>query len=148
MGRLWVAAVECNYQEVDRQLKEQFIHGLNDKCMLEEIIKELTDTKNEDHITSGGVLAWAKRVEAQRAQGAVLNTLMESRQFDKIKLSKKVKESRVRTPMHQSMHNATMPDTVEGHTSQDNAQHMARHVYGVSIKLDTSGRFATVGRAG
>ena len=35
MGRLYVAAVECNYQEVDRQLKEQFIHGLNDKHMLE-----------------------------------------------------------------------------------------------------------------
>ena len=34
MGRLQVAAVECNYQEVDRQLKEQFIHGINDNCML------------------------------------------------------------------------------------------------------------------
>ena len=45
MGRLWVAAVECNYKEVNRQLKEQFIHSLNDKCMLEEIIKELTATK-------------------------------------------------------------------------------------------------------
>ena len=42
MGRLWVAAVECNYQEVNRQLKEQFVHGLNNKSMLEEIIKELT----------------------------------------------------------------------------------------------------------
>ena len=40
MGRLWVAAVECNYHEVDRQLREQFIHGLNDKCILKEIIKE------------------------------------------------------------------------------------------------------------
>ena len=30
MGRLWVVAVECSYQEVERQLKEQFIHGLND----------------------------------------------------------------------------------------------------------------------
>ena len=40
MRRLWVAAVECNYQEVDRQLKEQFIHGLNDKSMLDEIMKE------------------------------------------------------------------------------------------------------------
>ena len=30
MGRLCIAAVECNYQEVDGQLKEQFIHGLND----------------------------------------------------------------------------------------------------------------------
>ena len=45
MGRLQVAAVECNYQEVNRQLKELFIHGLNGKCMLEEIIKELTATK-------------------------------------------------------------------------------------------------------
>ena len=34
-----------HYQEVDRQLKEQFIHGLNDNYMLEEIIKELTATK-------------------------------------------------------------------------------------------------------
>ena len=78
MGRLHIAAVECNYLEVDRQLKEQFIHGLNDKHMLEEIIKELTATNNDDHITSGGVLAWAKRVEAQRAQAAVLYTLTES----------------------------------------------------------------------
>ena len=30
MGRLHMAVVECNYQEIDRQLKEQFIHGLND----------------------------------------------------------------------------------------------------------------------
>ena len=57
MGRMHIAAVECNYQEVDRQLKEQFIHGLNDKYMLEGIIKKLTATKNDDHITSGGVLA-------------------------------------------------------------------------------------------
>ena len=35
-----IAAVECNYQGVDRELKEQFIHGLNDKYMLEEIIEE------------------------------------------------------------------------------------------------------------
>ena len=66
MGRLHVAAVECNYQEVDRQLKEQFIHGLNDKHMPEKIIKELTATNNDDYITSGGVLARAERVEVQR----------------------------------------------------------------------------------
>ena len=52
MGRLWVASVECNYQEVDRQLKEQFIHGLNDKSILEEIIKEMTTGKNDDSIKS------------------------------------------------------------------------------------------------
>ena len=27
MGRLRTAAVECKYKEVDRELKEQFIHG-------------------------------------------------------------------------------------------------------------------------
>ena len=43
MGRLCIAAVECKYQEVDRKLKEQFIHGLNDKHMLEEIIRADSD---------------------------------------------------------------------------------------------------------
>ena len=82
MGRQWVASVECNYQEVNRQFMEQFIHGLNDKSMLEEIIKELTAAKHNDSITGGGVLAWAKRVEMQRTQVAVFNTITESRQFD------------------------------------------------------------------
>ena len=41
MGRLRLALVECNYREVDRQLKEQFIHGLNDNDMFAEIIREL-----------------------------------------------------------------------------------------------------------
>ena len=72
MGTLGIVAVECNYQIVDRQLKEQ-------------IIKELTTAKNNDCITSGGVLAWAKRVEVKRAQVAVLRTITKSRQFDKIK---------------------------------------------------------------
>ena len=30
MRRLRLMAVECNYQELDRKLKEQFIHWLND----------------------------------------------------------------------------------------------------------------------
>ena len=62
--------------------------------MLEEIIKGGL---------SGSVLAWAKRVEAQRAQAAGLNILTESRQCDKIKLYKKVKDNKVRTPVHQTM---------------------------------------------
>ena len=28
MGRLCMAVAECNYKELDQQLKEQFIHGL------------------------------------------------------------------------------------------------------------------------
>ena len=38
MGGLCMTAAECNYRELDRQIKEQFIHGLNDKLMLDEII--------------------------------------------------------------------------------------------------------------
>ena len=71
MGRLKVAAIKCNYHEVDRQLKEQFIHSLNDKNMLEEIIKELMTVRGDEQIMSGNVLAWVKRVEAQMAQAAV-----------------------------------------------------------------------------
>ena len=70
--------------------------------MLEEIIKELTATKSDDHIPCGGVLAWTKRVEAQRTQVTVLNILIESRQFDKIKISKTVKDNKTRTPVHQT----------------------------------------------
>ena len=42
MGRLCVVAAVCNYKEIYCQLKEQFIHGLNDKNMLDEVIRELT----------------------------------------------------------------------------------------------------------
>ena len=96
MGRLHVVAVECNYRELDRQLKEQFIHGLNDKCMFDKIIRELTATNNDEQVTSEGMLIWAKRIEVQRAQATVLNTITESQQFDKVKLAKKTKEDNVR----------------------------------------------------
>ena len=42
MGRLPMAAADCSYREVDQQLKEQFIHGLNDKTVLDKVIRELT----------------------------------------------------------------------------------------------------------
>ena len=42
MGRIQLAAIECNYKQLDRQLKEQFIHGVDDAEMLKETIKELT----------------------------------------------------------------------------------------------------------
>ena len=39
-------ATECNYNDIDRQLKEQSIHSLNDNGMVE-IISELTKGKNK-----------------------------------------------------------------------------------------------------
>ena len=35
-----IAVVDRNYKEIDMQLKEQFIHGLNDDGMIIEISKE------------------------------------------------------------------------------------------------------------
>ena len=96
MGRLHVVVAECNYRELDRQLKEQFIHGLNDKLMLVKIIRELTAKNSNEQVTSEGMLIWAKRIEAQRAQATVLNNIMESCQFDKVKVTQKPKEGNVR----------------------------------------------------
>ena len=36
---------ECNYKEIDDQLKGQFIHGLNDKMLLDEVIREVAVTR-------------------------------------------------------------------------------------------------------
>ena len=58
-------------------------------------------TKNDDFIRSGGMLVWAKRVE-MRAQPAVLDTLTDSKQFDKIKMSKKAKDDKPRAPVNQT----------------------------------------------
>ena len=66
---------ECNNKELDCQLKEQFIHGLNDKTMLDEVIRELTTKSNNDQTTSEDVLIWAKRVEVQRTQAVILSAL-------------------------------------------------------------------------
>ena len=40
MERLTIAAKECNYQGLDRQIKEQFVHGTNDDYMVIEICSE------------------------------------------------------------------------------------------------------------
>ena len=74
MGKLRIASPACNYMEINKQLKEQLIHGLNDSDMSTEIIKDLTKIEENDNVTSEQVLAWATRVEAQKAQSASLKT--------------------------------------------------------------------------
>ena len=91
-----MAATECGYKKVDRQLKEQFIHGLNDKDMLGKIIKELTTKNNDEQTTSESVLVWVKRVEAQRAQAAILNDITETHQFYKVKIAQQTKDEQDR----------------------------------------------------
>ena len=56
--------------------------------MLTEIIRELTKAEESADITSEQVLGWAKRVEAQRAQSAIMDSLTETKEFDKINLAK------------------------------------------------------------
>ena len=60
MGGLRTTAVKCKYKEVDRQLKEQSIHGLNDDEILAEITRELTKYKENVTIPSETILALAK----------------------------------------------------------------------------------------
>ena len=91
MGGLRVAASKCNYKECDRQMKEQFIHGLVNKDMLDEIIKELTKRSSNKPSSGKDILRWAKCMEAQRAQAIVLNKVTGHETFDKVKVMPKTK---------------------------------------------------------
>ena len=84
MGRLRLAAIDCKYKEIDRALKEQFIPRGNDIDMLSEIILDLAKVEENTEITSENILCEAKRVEAQRAQSAIINSLTDTREFDKL----------------------------------------------------------------
>ena len=84
MGKLRIATTECNYKEIDRQLKEQFVHWLNDSDMSIKIIKELTKIEENYSMKSEQVLVWTRRVDAQKAQSAILENLNETKDFDKI----------------------------------------------------------------
>ena len=72
VARLWIAAVECNYKEVDRQLKEQFIHGLNDRVMLDEIVRELTTKNSSKQTNSEDVLLWARQTRGTKSTGSYI----------------------------------------------------------------------------
>ena len=65
MSRLRTAVIECKCKEVNRQLKEQVINGLNDNEILMEVIRKLTKCEEDVTIPIETVLAWTKRVEAQ-----------------------------------------------------------------------------------
>ena len=90
MGRLRIATVECNYKETDRQLKKQFIHGLNNSDMIVEIVKELTKMGENENVTSEQVLTWTRTVAVQKAQSAILKHLNETKDFDKTNIRKRV----------------------------------------------------------
>ena len=86
MDRIRVAAIDCNYKELDKHLLDQFIHKLNDSGMLAEIIRELTKTNENILVTSEQI---ANRIESQRAQTADINSLNEVKDFDAIMTTKR-----------------------------------------------------------
>ena len=49
-----------------------------------EIIKELTKIEENNNVTSEQVLVCTRRVEAQKAQSAILGNLNETNNFEKI----------------------------------------------------------------
>ena len=50
--------------------------------MLDEVIRALTTKISSDQTTSEDVAIWAKRVEAQRMQTAILSDITESQMCD------------------------------------------------------------------
>ena len=126
MGRLRIVAAECNYKEIDRQLKEQFIHGLNDKAMLDAIVRELMAKNSSEQTNSEDVLLWARQIEAQRAQAAILSDLTEAQKIDKVKLvqnPKTDKRLRQHTRHSTNIHASTVGEV----THPGSAQHMGNH---------------------
>ena len=75
MGRLRIKATECKHRESTRMLKEQFINSMNYEVMTADIIKELTALKDTAKLKSKQILIWAKRVEAQRLQTVMLESI-------------------------------------------------------------------------
>ena len=59
--------------------------------MLDEVIRELTAKDNNEQTASEDVLVWAKRIEAEWAQAAILNDITESQKFDKVKMAQRPK---------------------------------------------------------
>ena len=74
---LCTEATDCKYKEYDRRLKEQFINGLVDENMEEEIIRELTASKDTSEVISKQILLLAQRMEVQKVQKEVSDNIIE-----------------------------------------------------------------------
>ena len=59
--------------------------------MLDEVIRELTAKDKNEQTTSEDVLVWAKRIEVQWAQAAILNYITKSAKFNKVKKAQRPK---------------------------------------------------------
>ena len=86
MGRLRITSNELNYKKHDRWLKEQLINEINYEMMTAEIIKKPSSNKRKlGDITSEQVFSWVKRVEVQRAEKVMLQSIQENKDFGMIR---------------------------------------------------------------
>ena len=67
-GRLRTNAAECQYKEYNRLLTKEFISGLIDDGMIDEILKGVAVLEDISDVTCEHVLFWALRIEEQRAK--------------------------------------------------------------------------------
>ena len=68
MKRVRLEVEECEYSEIDRQIKEQFICGLDDEGMQVKIMSEIKTKSKTDNIISEQVLMLAKQEVASMVQ--------------------------------------------------------------------------------
>ena len=92
MGGLPIKVAKYNYKKHDRWLKEQFIHGIYEEEIMNEIIKELTTQRNMSERDSAQELMWAERVEAHRAQKKSLDEMKNVGDFDHIHSCKRTEK--------------------------------------------------------
>ena len=93
--------------------------------MLDEVIRELTAKNNRKQTTSKDVLLWARRIEAQQAQAAILSDITESQTFDKVKIVPKTKARWDIETTHQAHHKQPYKYCGEA-MHQDSVQHMEK----------------------
>ena len=68
MKRVRAEAEKWEYQEQDRQIKEQFIYGLDNEGIQAKIVNEIRAKDETDSVTSEQVLMLAKQEEASLIQ--------------------------------------------------------------------------------
>ena len=63
ISRLHMTAVDCEYNEYNRMLTEEFIYGVDSAVMIEDIIREITALKDTSEVCSVQVLMWTQIVQ-------------------------------------------------------------------------------------
>ena len=84
MDRLQTKEAYCDYNEYDRRLTEQFIHGLDNKGMISEMLRKVSVLEDIDDTTSEWILLLTQNIEAKRAQKEAFDNLKEAKDFESI----------------------------------------------------------------